>query len=115
MLCKICKRPMTPLFTSYVCDYCDGLKQVGTFRGFVVLHRPLPSQEYVFRTKEDAERWRTLNRHDKAKVRPVLSEEEFRWQPSRGSIQGVMLADRLFEIFPDQKFERKPCRAYVVM
>jgi hypothetical protein len=104
---------MTALFTSYVCDYCDGLKPAGVFRGFVVVHRPLPSQEYVFKTKEDAEKWRRLSRHDKAEVRQVISEQEFRWQPSRGSIQGVTLADRLFEIFPDPKFERRPYRAYV--
>lgn len=113
MLCKTCKRPMTALFTSYVCDYCDGLREAGRHRGFVVVHRPLPSQEYVFRTKEDAERWKSLNRQEGAKVKVVLSEDEFRWQASRGSVQGVMLADRLFEIFPDQRFEKKPYRAYV--
>jgi hypothetical protein len=45
----------------------------------------------------------------------VLAEQEFRWQPSRGSVHGVILADRLFEIFPDPRFERRPYRAYVAM
>ncbi len=114
MLCNTCKRPMTALFTSYVCDYCDGKKSAGTFRGWVVVHRPLPSQEYVFKTFDDAEKWRRLNHHDAASVRAVLSENEFRWQASRGHVRGVVLADRLFEIFPDQRFERRPYRAYVV-
>ena len=115
MQCKTCKRPMLALFTSYVCDYCDGHRPAGTFRGYVVIHRPLPSQEYVFKTQADAERWRRLNRHEGAVVRPVLAEQEFRWQPSRGSVHGVILADRLFEIFPDPRFERRPYRAYVAM
>jgi hypothetical protein len=70
MQCKTCKRPMLALFTSYVCDYCDGHRPAGTFRGYVVIHRPLPSQEYVFKTQADAERWRRLNRHEGAVVRP---------------------------------------------
>ena len=61
MNCPRCARPMRALFISQVCDFCDGLEgdEADWAVGFVVWRgRPTPSDEYVFPTREDAERWR---------------------------------------------------------
>jgi hypothetical protein len=72
------------------------------FRGFIVLRegRDLPSEEYVFATRADAERWRELNGIFDAKIMVVGSTKPFRWQPSRGTVRGIILADRLFTVYP---------------
>jgi hypothetical protein len=71
-------------------------------RGWVVLRqgRDLPCEEYVFATRADAERWRDLNGLLDAKPRPVTGAEPFQWTPSRGTVRGIILADRLFSVFP---------------
>ena len=46
MQCSVCHRPMTALFISYVCDYCDGLKKDAGKQdvGYVVWRKlPLPA------------------------------------------------------------------------
>ncbi|MCC6874764.1 MAG: hypothetical protein IT378_10705 [Sandaracinaceae bacterium] len=105
---------MTALLFSMVCDYCEGhgLKIQG--RGFVVwLDRPPGSEQYVFKTRADAERWRRHQQVEGAPIRAVLTESTFRWRRSSGSITDVDLADHLFEIFPDHRFEPGPFRAFL--
>lgn len=106
---------MRPMLVSSVCDHCDGLADALDFRGFVVLRRDrtLPCEEYVFATRADAERWRELNGLFEADIKEVRGAHPFRWQPSRGTVRGIILADRLFEIFPDHKHEDRPNRAYL--
>ena len=117
MECPNCNREMVPLFTSFVCDYCDGLVS-GTdyYRGYIVCRGPEEvrgRQVYVFRTREDAERWRSVrNLHDH-RICEVLSEHDIKWRQSRGSVKDLELADRLFEIYPDHRFEPKPNRAFI--
>ena len=60
-----------------------------------------------------AERWRELNGLFDAEIREVRGDKPFRWQPSRGTVRGIILADRLFEICPDHKFEPRPNRAFL--
>jgi hypothetical protein len=107
---------MTLLLVSYVCDYCDGLAEDTDYhRGYIVWRGPgsVPGQEYVFRTPEHAERWRIIKGLHDSEVREVLCEYEFHWQESRGTVKGLELADRLFEIYPDHRFEPKPYRAFL--
>lgn len=117
MRCTDCNRPMTALLLSYVCDYCDGLRIEPTpYRGFVVNrgsaeHRV--REEYVFRSREDAERWRSASGLEHYEIREVASASEFRWRASTGSLKDVELADRLYEIFPDPRYEPAPNRAHI--
>ena len=115
MRCPNCQRAMRALFFTFACDHCDGLVDSFDFRGFVVLRRErtLPCEEYVFATRADAERWRELNGLFDAEIREVRGDKPFRWQPSRGTVRGIILADRLFEICPDHKFEPRPNRAFL--
>jgi hypothetical protein len=107
---------MTCLFISYVCDYCDGLKEDDApyERGFVVWRsRPMPAQEYVFPTREDAERWRDLRGLTGCAIREVLTTTRFRWRKSTGSIKGLEMADHLVEIFPNRRYPAGPHRAFL--
>ena len=117
MRCTDCNRPMTALLLSYVCDHCDGLQVPSTpYPGFVV-YRGAPEgsvrEEYVFRTHLDAERWRILSQREECEIREVESSSEFRWRVSTGSVKDLELADRLFEIFPDHRYEPAPNRAQI--
>ncbi len=46
-------------------------------------------------------------------IREVLAHQEIPWQVSRGSIRDLELASRLYEIYPDHRFEPKPYRAFL--
>jgi hypothetical protein len=106
MICQKCSKKMRQLFISWVCDYCDGLASAptandpGDFRGFIVLRkdRDLPCEEYVFATRADAERWKDLNGLFDADVKQVMARKPFRWQPSRGTVRGIILADALHQV-----------------
>ncbi len=116
MKCEACHRPMTPLFISYVCDYCDGLvsDDVEYDRGYVVWRaRPMPAQEYVFPTREHAERWRSAQGLVGCDIREVLTTSKFRWRKSTGSVRGLEMADHLIEIFPDRRYPAGPYRAFL--
>lgn len=107
---------MRPLFTSYVCDHCDGLVDTQYYRGFIVLRideelgaRPV----HVFRTRSGAARWRAANDLRRYPLREVLSENPITWRLSTGAIADLELADRPFEIFADNRFEPGPYRAFL--
>jgi hypothetical protein len=106
---------MRPLFISYVCDYCDGLADPGPLaEGWVVWRdRPPGSEEYVFRTRDDAERWRAAKGYDDCPIRRVCSASEFRWRKSTGSLTDIELADHLFEIFPHHRYPAGGYRAHL--
>lgn len=115
MRCEVCLRQMMPLFISYVCNHCDGIRDGLEYHsGFVVWRgRPWGSQEYVFRTRKDAERWRVINGLHGCPIKEVTSETEFRWRKSGGFIEDLELADHLFEIFEDHRFEPGGHRAFI--
>jgi hypothetical protein len=100
---------MRQLFISWVCDYCDGLADAKAsmdtsvdFRGFIVLRKSaiLPCEEYIFATRADSERWRDLNGIFDSEIKQVSARKPFRWQPSRGTVRGIILADSLHMIYP---------------
>ncbi len=116
MLCATCGRPARPLFTSCVCDYCDGLVDVGHHVGFVVYRgssdlsgRPV----YVFRTRTDAARWRAANDLRDCPILEVRSELPIRWKRAGGVIAGAEIAERPFELFLDHRFPPAPYRAFL--
>lgn len=121
MQCPTCKREMVQLFLSQACDYCDyGVPKEKLHRGFIVYMRrsdadvtSAPCEEYVFRTRMDAERWRTAAGRDGADIHEVFSLMPFRWHLSRGTLRDVVLADHMFEVFSDHKYEPLPHRCFL--
>lgn len=116
MRCPVCTREMLALFTSYVCDHCDGVTELSYHHGFIVFSgdhlfdgRPV----YVFRTRADAEVWRKANSLQHCPIQRVLSENEFVWRPSKGSVKGIELAERPYRLFRDHRFAPGPHRAFV--
>lgn len=117
MQCSKCSKSMRLLFVSWVCDYCDGLANAGEpkdtfdYRGFIVLRNDglLPCQEYVFATLADAERWQTLGGIGKeaSRIEEVRADKPFRWQPSRGTVRGIILADALYKVYESAAEYRK--------
>lgn len=116
MRCEVCKREMTALFLTWVCDYCDGLRDTGpTSTGWIVWRRRPPgSEEYVFRSPEDAERWREVSGLGDCAIRKVETEAQIHWRKSTGNVEDVELADHLFQIFADHRYEPGPHRAHLV-
>jgi hypothetical protein len=107
---------MTLLFFSAACDFCEGTVEPRYFRGFVIYRGAGDGQvheEYVFRSAADAERWRRLMGLSAYEVRPVHSERPFRWRRSSGSVKGLELADHLFSIYPDRRYEPGLFRAHL--
>ncbi len=109
---------MLPLFTSLVCDYCDGHVDLedGYYRGFVVFTgeeafdgRPV----YVFRTRTDAALYRSANGLQSCPIEEVLCEQPFNWRKSTGTLQDVELAARPYELYPDHRFPPAPNRAFM--
>jgi len=113
--CPQCGGDMILLFLSAVCDRCEASPSTDGFdRGYIVWRgRPAGSCEYVFKTRADAERWRDASGLNRFPIRSVLSRTEFRWRRSTGSASDIELADRLFEIFPDDTHEPGPNRAFI--
>jgi hypothetical protein len=113
--CQKCHRPMTALFYSYACDYCDGLvEERSAEEGYVVWRdRPLPADEYVFQTKEHALTWRSARGLEECPIVLVRSPHRFRWRKSTGSVKDIVTADRLVTIYPNDQFPPEANRAYV--
>jgi len=116
MQCSTCKREMVSLFLTQACDYCDyGVPKERLHRGFIVCQPDLqiPQDEYVFRTRLDAERWRVVSGRENCGIYMVYSLAPFQWHLSRGTLREVILADHLFEIFPSHRYEPLPNRAFI--
>ena len=118
MRCPACKRSMTALFTSYACDWCDGLKKpIPVARGWVIWRAgsstSVEEREcYVFPTPQMAEYYRSVTNVE-GDVRQVLSEMPIRWSDGKGNIKNLRLAERLYTIYPDHRFEPGPYRAFL--
>jgi len=112
MICPICERPMLALFTSWVCDHCDGPPEGDFYRGWAVW--PDDQQDVattlVFRTPEHARRWKDGR---EGTVRPVLAESPYVWRRSSGTMKGLELAEKPFEIYPDHRHPPGPHRAFI--
>ena len=116
--CPVCRRQMVQLFLTQACDYCDyGVPKEKLHRGFIVYQsredNTASREEYVFRTRMDAERWRTAAGREGCTIREVYSLMPFRWHLSRGTLRDVVLADHMFEVFSDWKYEPLPHRCFL--
>ena len=114
MECSVCHRLMRPLFISYACDYCDGLKTDPGQQdvGYVVWRKlPLPALEYVFSNPDDARKWRLLQGLTQCDIREVISPVSFRWRKTAGVIKDLEAADSLIEIYADHRYPPGPGRA----
>jgi hypothetical protein len=97
-----------------VCDFCDGLDsgEADWDIGFVVWRgRPMPTEEYVFATRDDALRWKNANGMTDEPILPVRAPVKFRWRKSTG--MDITAADRLVTIFAHRRFPPAPNRAYL--
>lgn len=118
MQCSRCARPLRPLFLSMVCDFCDGLAhEQGWERAWVVWRGlPLPADECVFRTREDAERWREAQGLDTAEVLPVCSPTPFAWRNDTAIAGDVIPIAHPVTIYADRRFPpgtNRACLAHV--
>lgn len=118
MLCPDCGQKMILLFTSAVCDNCEPSGRVGggggLDHGFIVWRsRPPGSCEYVFKTMNDAVKWRDAAGLGRFPVRSVATRTPFRWRRSSGSVADIDLADRLYEIYPDANHPAGKNKAYL--
>jgi hypothetical protein len=115
MQCPACLRPMRPIFTSYACDYCDGLIELEYDSGFIVLqgeHQLGEEPFYVFRTRTDAALWRGARGLKHCPIVEVLSEHPILWRNATGSLD-VVIANQPFTIFPNRRFPPGPYRAFL--
>jgi hypothetical protein len=107
---------MTPLFVSYVCDYCDGLVEIPWHTGFIVFRgeadfsRPV----YVFPTRTDAALYRQHKGWQSMPIREVHYEHPVTWRQTSGTLENVTIASRPFELHRDHRFESVPYSAYLV-
>jgi hypothetical protein len=112
MRCPTCQRPMLALFTTCVCDHCDGEPEGEFYRAWVVR----PSQvvgilkTWVFRRSADARTWRD-NRGDGV-VLAVLSDRPYTWARGRGPLKGLELHERPCEIYEDHRYPVGPSRTF---
>ncbi|MAQ15233.1 MAG: hypothetical protein CMN30_10625 [Sandaracinus sp.] len=104
---------MRPLFITVACDRCDGPSE-RDWCGYVVWRkRPSGSQEYVFRTRADADRWKRANGLEDFDVRMVYTDASINWRESQGTLQDIVFADRLFEIYHDVRYRPAVNRAHL--
>lgn len=116
MKCPTCKRTMTPLLVSNVCDYCDGLKKLDApFVGYVVWSDEFtaPSRAYVFSRPEFAERWHAMRGPENATVRRVASTHPFNWRSGVQATSDLEFADTLVEVYMDSRYEPGPHKAFL--
>lgn len=101
---------MTALFTSYVCDYCDGLAPVNWLRGFVVFRGDddFDRSVYVFPSQTDAAIYRSKNSWQELPIREVRFEPPVQWKKASGALSGVTIAARPFTLHRDHRFEPLP-------
>ena len=107
MQCPDCKRRMTALFTSYACDYCDGLVSIEWLRGYVVFRGDDDFERavYVFPTETDAAIYRSKNGWQQFPIREVRFEHPVPWKNASSALTGVTLAARPFTLYRDHRFE----------
>lgn len=113
MLCECCGSPMLELFFSCVCEFCENPDFYGFAHGFVVWRGRAGESEYVFPSRQHAERYQRAAKLMEFPIRRVLSREPFHFQKSSGTITDLEFADQLYEIFADHRFRWGKGRAFL--
>jgi hypothetical protein len=104
---------MSPLFTSFACDFCDGLvEEPANYSGWVVLDA-IPGRDgkraFVFPSVQMAERYRAHSATmQDARVYEVYSTVPLVWTKGRGTIKDLQLAEGGHTVFPDHRHPRGP-------
>lgn len=101
---------MYPLFTTYACDFCDGLEQVDYNEGWIVYNANRVDTGdlfYVFKNKLCAAMWRDLQGLAGYPVRKVLTEYDLRWKTTPVD-ENIEIADVPFEIYSSHKYKEGP-------
>lgn len=110
---------MRPLFTTVVCDSCDGLAPAPEYYSGFIVWQPDRVRKgrttYVFRSRNDAALWRSDRDLQDCEIRKVLCEFPIRWRLKSGTLQGVEMADRPFEVFEDHRFPPAPNRVVLAV
>lgn len=107
---------MRPLFTSQVCDWCDGLDDITWERGYIVLRDGAllgQLETYVFESRTDAAVWRSVSGMPTCPIVEVLSELPFRWTVTSGSVRGLTVANKLVTIYADRRYPPGTNRAFI--
>jgi hypothetical protein len=82
------------------------------YHGWIVYRgRPPGSSEYVFRTEEHAAHWRRQAGLEQHPTRMVETRTPFAWRMSTGTVTGIEIAEKLYEIFP--AYSLGPNRAWL--
>ena len=116
MKCTQCSRTMSALFTSFYCQHCDGPTSAEGYEGYIVYQpdRIADGKKfYVFPTMVHAALWRKFQSLEQCEIRQVKALEPITWHRGRGQIDDLMLATERYEVFPDHRYEPKPCRAHL--
>lgn len=114
MRCPNCERELVPVLLSVACDYCDfGVPSEKLHRGYIVLRSDPPFEDYVFRTRMDADRWRQAVNCGGFAIYSVYSLTPYHWHMSRGTLQNIVLADHLFEVFASHRYAPRPHRCFL--
>lgn len=107
---------MLALFFTVVCERCEGQPRVepDVHRGYIIWRaRPPGSTEYVFRHRDGAAAWRSSAGLGHFAIRAVLGSAPFRWRASSGTLTGIELAEGVYEVYPDDLYDRAPHRVHL--
>jgi hypothetical protein len=116
MRCTDCERPLLALFYTMVCESCTAAPAGRFHVGYAVFEEaPADAVQltYVWRTRYDAVRWRTIRGDEARPIHVVLSEYPFEWRDASGSAAGLTVGSQLCEIYPDHRFPPAENRAFV--
>src|SRR5262245_29654221 len=100
MRCTDCERPLLALFYSMVCEFCTDAPHGRFHVGYVLWDEDEPAAgqlTYVWRTRHDAVRWRTIRADESLPIYCVLSEHPFAWRPASRAAVGLTVAAELCE------------------
>ena len=118
MRCTNCERPLLALFYSVICESCTD----DPYGRFHVAYAVWEEQQeanggsrltYIFRTRHDAVRFRTIRGDESRPILCVLSEHPYEWRDARGVATGLTVGTPLCEVFPDHRFPPAPFRAFI--
>jgi hypothetical protein len=114
--CPRCERGLVALFTSLVCDWCEGARPRGLERAFVVWDQPRYARGgefYVFPSRTEAAVWRS---HLGTKLAPIVAVEVYQpieWRETTGFGPKISLAKWRYVLHPDHRYPASPRDAHL--
>ena len=114
--CPTCTREMLPLFTSCVCEHCDGDLKADWFQGFIVYqpHRIGTCDPFlIFPTPMDAVLWRSAKNLHPCEIRKVYCEHPIAWRESIAHPKTIRTSKQVYAIYADHRFPPGRGRAFL--